>query len=199
MAGVQKKRYDTVPMKRQFSLPFEADVRPHARARSLRIRVHPGGRVSVTVPRRCSYALIAGFLERNRAWIERTRETLSRVPPPQSKAEARDAYALHREAARRRAYVLIARLAPAYGVTVRAVSIRDQKSRWGSCSRNGTLSFNYRIALMPEPLAEYIVAHELSHLIEFNHSPRFWAQVAKTVPNHRTLRKALHQAFPTFR
>ncbi len=185
-------------MKRLSPLPFEADVRPHARARSLRIRVHPGGRVSVTVPRRCSYALIAGFLERNRAWIEHTREKLFHVPPPQSKSEARGSYLLHKEAARRRVYMLIARLAPIYGVTVRAVSIRDQKSRWGSCSRSGTLSFNYRIALMPEPLAAYLVAHELSHMIEFNHSARFWAQVAKTVPNHRELRKALHQSFPTF-
>jgi predicted metal-dependent hydrolase len=186
-------------MRRAIELPFEADVRPHARARSLRIRVHPGGRVSVTVPRRCSYALVASFLEQNRGWIERTRETLLRVPAPKTKSDAHAEYLLHKEAARRRAYVLIARLAPVYDLTVRAVSIRDQKSRWGSCSRSGTLSFNYRIALMPESLAEYIVAHELSHLIEFNHSSRFWAQVARTVPNHRILRKTLHAMYPTCR
>jgi predicted metal-dependent hydrolase len=154
--------------------------------------------ISVTVPKRCSYALVANFLERNRVWIERTRETLLHAPAPKTKSEAHDEYLLHKEAARRRVYVLIARLAPVYGLTVRSVSIRDQKSRWGSCSRSGTLSFNYRIALLPEPLAEYLVAHELSHLIEFNHSSRFWAQVARTVPNHRILRKALHQTFPAF-
>jgi hypothetical protein len=186
-------------MRRAIDLPFHAEVRAHARARSLRIRVHPGGRVSVTVPKRCSYALVAGFLEQHRAWIERTQASLVHVPAPKSKKEARADYERYKEAARRRAYTLIARLAPAYAVTVRSVSIRDQKSRWGSCSRNGTLSFNYRIALMPEALAEYVVAHELAHLIEFNHSPRFWAQVAKTVPQYRTARKALRVMHPTFR
>lgn len=186
-------------MRRMIDLPFQAEVRAHPRARSLRLRVLPGGLVSVMVPKRCSYALVAGFLEQHREWIERTRSALVHVPAQKSKKETREEYARYKEAARRRVYMLIARLAPAYAVTVRAVSIRDQKSRWGSCSRNGSLSFNYRIALMPEPLAEYIVAHELSHLIEFNHSPRFWAQVAKTVPQHREARKALRLLHPTFR
>ncbi len=179
-------------------LPFDAELRPHARARNLRVRVHPGGRVTVTAPKRHSYAGVIRFLERYRGWIERARAELANRPAPKPKAEARRQYALHKEAARRRAYALIAKFGPAYDVTVRSVSIRDQKSRWGSCSRNGTLSFNYRIALLPEPLAAYIVVHELCHLIEFNHSPRFWAQVARVVPQHRALRKALQTSYPAY-
>lgn len=182
-------------MPRPFDLPFEAEVRPHPRARNLRVRVHPGGRVSVTVPKRCSYATVVRFLDQCSGWIERTREELLQRPAPMPKTEARKRYLLHKEAARRRAYALIAGLAPRYGVRVRSVSIRDQKSRWGSCSRAGSLSFNYRIALLPEPLAAYVVAHELCHLIEFNHSARFWAQVARTVPDHRALRAVLRASF----
>ena len=106
----------------------------------------------------------------------------------------RYAYLLHREAARRLAYVHIARFAPHYGVQVRSISIRDQKTRWGSCSRNGTLCFNYRIALLPPRCAEYVIVHELCHLLEFNHSRRFWGLVAKTVPEHRVIRRHLHHA-----
>ena len=178
-------------------LPFNAELRAHPRARHLRVRVHPGGRVSVTVPRRVSYEMVARFLQRHHSWIERTRLVLSSQPRPKPPAEARRDYLRHKEAARRRAYALIAKVAPLYGVRVRRVSIRDQKSRWGSCSRNGTLSFNYRLALLPERLAEYIVVHELCHLIEFNHSPRFWAHVARAAPEHRVLRATLRSSYST--
>ncbi len=179
-------------------LPFDAELRPRLTARRLTVRVHPGGRVTVTVPKRCSRAEVLRFLEAQRAWIERTRAALADRPAPKPRGEARRLYRLHKEAARRRAYALIAKFAPFYGVSVRAVSIRDQKSRWGSCSRSGNLAFNYRLALLPERLAEYIVVHELCHLLEFNHSERFWAQVARTVPEHRALRKALHRSYPTY-
>ncbi|HTK59696.1 MAG TPA: M48 family metallopeptidase, partial [Candidatus Baltobacteraceae bacterium] len=56
--------------------------------------------------------------------------------------------------------------------------------------------FNYRLTLLPPRLAEYVVVHELCHLLEFNHSPRFWALVALTVPEHRALRKILHHEHP---
>ena len=173
-------------------MPFEAEVRVHPRAVRLGLRVHPGGLVVVTVPPRASQASVFHFMRRYRDWVERARERMSRFQPRPSRAEARRAYALHKEAARRQAYAKIALFAPAYGVSVSAVSIRDQKTRWGSCSRNGRLSFNYRIALLPERLAEYIVVHELCHLLAFDHSKRFWALVARTVPEHKSLRKTLH-------
>lgn len=128
-----------------------------------------------------------------RDWVERARERLSRFRPRPSRLEARRAYALHKAAARRLAYVKIANFAPLYGVSVSAVSIRDQKTRWGSCSRNGRLSFNYRIALLPERLAEYVIVHELCHMLAFDHSRRFWALVARAIPEHKSLRKLLHE------
>jgi len=173
-------------------MPFEAEVRVHPRAVRLGLRVHPGGRVVVTVPRGSSRSSVLRFMHRYQGWVERTRARLAEFQPRPSRAEARRAYALHKEAARRLAYAKIALFAPLYGVTVSAVSIRDQKTRWGSCSRNGRLSFNYRIALLPERLAEYIIVHELCHLLAFDHSARFWTLVSRTVPEHKSLRKTLH-------
>lgn len=171
--------------------PFEAEIRVHPRARRLGLRVHPGGRVVVTAPPGASRISVERFMRRHQAWVEQTREKMSRFRPSPSRTEARRTYAFHKEAARRLAYAKIALFAPSYGVSVSAVSIRDQKTRWGSCSRDGRLSFNYRIALLPERLAEYVVVHELCHLLAFDHSARFWSLVARAIPEHAAARKAL--------
>ncbi len=178
------------------AMPFEAELRTHPRARRLSIRVHPGGRTLVTVPRGASWASVLRFMRVQADWVARTSEIMRRIAPRPTRAQARGDYLRHKEAARRLAYAAIARYAPAYSVKVRAVSVRDQKSRWGSCSRDGRLSFNYRIALLPPRLADYIVVHELCHLLAFDHSPRFWALVARTIPEHRALRKMLRQEHP---
>ena len=72
--------------------------------------------------------------------------------------------------------------APALGVSCRRVEIRDQRTRWGSCSPRGTLSFNWRLVLAPFEVLDYVVVHELCHLREPNHSPRFWRLVATRRP-----------------
>jgi hypothetical protein len=167
------------------------ELRISPRARRVGVRVQAGGRVIVTVPKGCSYASVERFLRRHREWIARHARTMASVPPPMPKAESRHLYLRHREQARRLAYVLVARHASRYGVSVRTISIRDQRSRWGSCSTSGVLSFNYRIALLPERAAEYVVVHELCHLLEFNHSPRFWELVARAIPEHALIRKRL--------
>jgi predicted metal-dependent hydrolase len=74
------------------------------------------------------------------------------------------------------------RLAAQIGREVRRVSVRDTKSRWGSCSGEGNLSFSWRLIFVPEPVLDYVVAHEVAHLIEMNHGPRFWRLVESLVP-----------------
>ena len=76
-----------------------------------------------------------------------------------------------------------------YHFKISRVSIKNQKTRWGSCSKKGNLNFNYRIALLPASLADYVIVHELCHLGEFNHSKNFWNLVEKTIPNHAVIRK----------
>lgn len=71
------------------------------------------------------------------------------------------------------------------------VAIRNQKTRWGSCSKKGNLNFNYKIVLLTPKQADYIIVHELCHLKEFNHSQRFWDLVAKAVPDYKEVRHSL--------
>jgi predicted metal-dependent hydrolase len=78
-----------------------------------------------------------------------------------------------------------------YNCTYNKVAIRNQSTRWGSCSMKRNLNFNYRIALLPQELMDYVIVHELCHLIEFNHSPAFWACMARALPDHHERKSAL--------
>lgn len=80
-----------------------------------------------------------------------------------------------------------------YRFTFGCVSIKEQKSRWGSCSRQGNLNFNWRLLIAPLPVLDYVVIHELAHLKELNHSPRFWALVGQTCPDYAAWRRWLRQ------
>jgi hypothetical protein len=79
----------------------------------------------------------------------------------------------------------VSTLALQHGFTIRAVSVRNQKSRWGSCSRRGTVSLNWRLIQTPDSVRDYIILHELAHLREMNHSRHFWRAVAGVCPGYR--------------
>jgi len=80
-----------------------------------------------------------------------------------------------------------------YNFKYNRVVIRNQKTRWGSCSKKGNLNFNYKIALLPPKTADYIIIHELCHIGEFNHSKNFWDLVAKTMPDYKEVRGSLRK------
>ncbi len=101
------------------------------------------------------------------------------------------AYLKYKETARKLVEEKIEKWNVVYNFKYNRIAIRNQRTRWGSCSKKGNLNFNYKIALLPEKLAEYIIIHELCHLGEFNHSKRFWALVARVVPDYKECRKAL--------
>jgi len=94
-----------------------------------------------------------------------------------------------------RALVLerIAHFNQVYQHPIRRISIRNQRSRWGSCSQKGNLNFNYRVLKLPISLVDYIIVHELCHLREFNHSKRFWNLVGETLPDFEARRHALRK------
>jgi predicted metal-dependent hydrolase len=102
-------------------------------------------------------------------------------------------FQLHKEEARVLVHRLIAEVNAHYGYTIRKVFIKNSRSRWGSCSGHGNLNFNYRIVFLPQRLQYYLIVHELCHLAELNHSPAFWALVARAVPGYKEARKALQK------
>jgi hypothetical protein len=82
------------------------------------------------------------------------------------------------------------------GITYGRISVRDQKTRWGSCSSKGNLNFNYRLYYMPQHLMDYVIIHELSHRRQMNHSNLFWAEVQKYCPNYKKCVNELKTVFP---
>ena len=80
-----------------------------------------------------------------------------------------------------------------YRLSWKRIAIRNQKTRWGSCSKRGNLNFNYKIALLPPHLSDYIIVHELCHLAQMNHSKKFWELVAQTVPDWRDRRREIRE------
>jgi predicted metal-dependent hydrolase len=82
-------------------------------------------------------------------------------------------------------------LAALHQIEVRRVSVRNQRSRWGSCSRRGTISLNWRLVQAPVFVRDYIILHELAHVKEMNHSPRFWREVERLCPGFREAEKWL--------
>ncbi len=87
----------------------------------------------------------------------------------------------------------VGELARANGLTVRRVTVRNQRSRWGSCSRRGTVSLNWRLVQAPESVRDYIILHELAHLREMNHSQRFWREVERMCPGYEEAERWLNR------
>lgn len=175
------------------TMTYDYTLRQSVRARRLRLSVSAGGVLAVSAPACVSRRVIERFLTTHAEWIEEQVRRFTRlVPHPFSQGGKRE-YALYKDAARS---LIIARLAyfnQFYGFTYQCISIRNQKTRWGSCSRRGNLSFNYRIALLPPALADYVILHELCHISAFDHSARFWSLVARTMPDFRERRRALRE------
>ncbi|MDB5264503.1 MAG: putative metal-dependent hydrolase [Parcubacteria group bacterium] len=140
---------------------------------------------------------VEAFVAKHADWIERAQERIEkrkpRLPKEQLPRIRRNSKA-YKEAQEQARTLVTARLIhfnKVYNFTYGTISIRNQKTRWGSCSAKGNLSFNYRIAFLPPELADYIIVHELCHTKEHNHSPRFWVEVARTIPNYLALRNQL--------
>lgn len=179
----------------------EYELKESARAKYVRIQVDANGEVRVTKPKRASLRSVEQFVKARRQWIEDAKRKASKrrgglplIPLPRPRKGSR-AYEEARAAARALAHARLEFFNTQFTTIYGSVSIRNQKTRWGSCSHNNNLSFNYRIAFLPPELADYIIVHELCHTIEHNHSPRFWAQVARALPNHEALRKEIRTRY----
>jgi predicted metal-dependent hydrolase len=156
-------------------------------ARRYVMRVRPDGALRVTIPRGGSQAEARRFAERHRDWAERQRSKIlsAKRPPAVDKALREQA---HRELPPR-----LLELAALNGLTVNRVTIRDQRSRWGSCSPRGHIALNYRLMLMPAEVRDYILVHELMHLRQADHSRRFWRHVEAACPRFREAERWLRK------
>lgn len=185
---------------------MEYTIKKNRRSKNLKIIVHADGHVVVTAPMRAPLYLIRKFVETRSTWIEERVENFRKkieekereneklgIPKKMTKAEQVKDYKKHKESAREFVERRIVELNKFYNFEYGKIAIRNQSTRWGSCSRKKNLNFNYKIVKLPRNLADYIIVHELCHLAYFNHSKNFWEMVARVIPQHSDIRKELHK------
>ena len=161
----------------------ELHIRRSKRVKGHRVVVRYGFAPELVVRPRATEADIDAALAMHLPWLERQ---LAGAEPPQLSLERLQlTEAQGRREARARIELIAQSEAAALGVRYRRLTIRDQVSRWGSCSSNGSLSFNWRLVLAPHDVLDYVVVHEVCHLVELNHGARFWRLVERRRPDYR--------------
>ena len=159
--------------------------------KTMAIEIKPDGRVCVRIPNRVSDRQARSFVESKADWLKKNLEKI------EERREANEAVEKFTETelkiikkkAKREIPILVDYYAPLIGVTYNRISIRAQRTLWGSCTADGNLNFNCLLVLLPERVMRYVVVHELCHRKEMNHSKRFWSEVSKILPDYKELRK----------
>ncbi|MFA6513975.1 MAG: M48 family metallopeptidase [Patescibacteria group bacterium] len=163
-------------------------------SRRLRLLIYGNGEISVTKPVFVNEKTVEDFLISKADWILNKLATQKKTLIASGVKDSLESYLKNKKQAAALVKERLEYFNQFYGFRYGAISIRRQRTRWGSCSKKGNLSFNYRLVFLAPEEADYIIVHELCHLGEFNHSPKFWALVAKTVPNYLALRRKLKMA-----
>ena len=163
--------------------------------KTLAIEITSLGEVRVRAPYRISESEILRFVEAKSSWIEKHLEKIEEdksvleFTSKISEEELRKLTKLAKEIISEK----VAYYARIMNVSYGRISIRRQKTRWGSCSREGNLNFNVLLMMAPPEVLDYVVVHELCHRLEMNHSPRFWNQVEKVLPGYKKERRWLKE------
>lgn len=182
-------------MKKQIKIQnkiIDYTLRQSKAARRLRLVVYGDGSLVVSAPRRLPYYQIENFILEKSRWILQKLAGFATLPPSIFSRNVVAEYHKYKEVARCLVEARLAYFNKFYGFNINRISIKKQKTRWGSCSIKGNLNFNYKIALLPPDLVDYIIVHELCHLRQFNHSHKFWQLVAMMIPNYSDCRRRLN-------
>ncbi|MCI9178657.1 MAG: M48 family metallopeptidase [Lachnospiraceae bacterium] len=165
--------------------------------KTLGLEVDREGLVRVRAPLRAPEQAIRRMVEEKKAWIvqnilkmeARQKEAMEKGVPDYVKYPALENR--YRRQAREKLQQRTAYFARLMGVSYGKITVRAAKTRWGSCSGRGNLNFHWKLVLMPPEVLDYVVVHELAHRKEMNHSPAFWAEVKKILPDYQERRRWL--------
>lgn len=187
-----KKRIELYKKKVEYTLKVSK------RARRMRLAIYCDGNFIVTVPRNVNENIIEQFIIRKSQWIVDKLEYFKNISGQVFARSTKKDYLKHKNDALNLAQKRIEYFNKTSSFKFNKINIKNQKTRWGSCSRKGNLNLNYKIALLPERLADYIIVHELCHLKEFNHSQKFWNLVAKMAPDYLQIKTELKKSGISF-
>jgi len=160
-------------------------------ARSVRLAIYANGAFTVTAPKWYPAYVINKFLAEKAEWIYNKLKHIDFAELDFRQESEKIIYRTQKETARKIIQSRLEFFNQYYNFGYKRISVKNQKSCWGSASRKGNLNFNYKVANLPQDLRDYIIVHELCHLGELNHSKRFWELVGKVMPDYKILRKSL--------
>lgn len=168
-----------------------------SRRKTISLQIDEKLQVTLRAPLRMPDSAVREFIEEKTPWIEKQ---MRKMKERQDALEAEPTETLTvdelRELAKEAAALIPGRVsfyAERIGVSYGRITIRNQRSRWGSCSSAGNLNFNCLLMLTPQEILDYVVVHELCHRLEMNHSPRFWAEVERVLPDYKKRRRWLKE------
>lgn len=160
-------------------------------SKNIRLRIYPDGSLCVTAPKYCPRFLVNDFLKEKGDWIYDKLKTRNLLDG-EKKKEEKEKFQKNKIRARKIIEDKIGKLNKEYyNFSYNKIFIRNPKTRWGSCSRDKNLNFSYKLIFLPEDASDYIIIHELCHLQEMNHGPKFWNLVARGCPDYKFMRKSL--------
>lgn len=163
-----------------------------SRRKTIAIQIREDGSVVVRTPYSVSQREAEQFLKERQAWILKNRQIMKEaqrqkmvITEEMRKAGIQKAKKIFPERVEYYAQIM--------GISYGRITIREQKTRWGSCSSKGNLNFNWKLTLMPMEILDYVVVHELAHRREMNHSKAFWRIVEQVLPDYRERRRRLRE------
>ena len=171
---------------------MEAYTLVRSKRKTLSVSLDKNGAVIVRAPLRLPLSRIEEFVEKSQPWIERRRKEMEiRIQKRRVITEKERSEGI--EAAKEYIPQRVSYYASRMGVTYGRITIREQKTRWGSCSSKGNLNFNWKLMLMPQEVLDYVIVHELAHRLEMNHSAGFWKIVERELPDYKERRSLLRK------
>ena len=157
--------------------------------RTIAIQILPEGEVLVRCPRYMSDTAVHSFIESKKCWIERHLQKQKARKTAAALTEEQLQELIQR--AKKELPPRVEQFARQIGVTYGKITVKKQRTLWGSCSRKGNLNFNCLLMLVPGEVRDYIIVHELCHRKQMNHAPEFWGEVAKVMPEYERHRRWL--------
>lgn len=175
-------------MKRQIILHnrvINYSVRKSNRAKRMRLTIYCDGNFIVTIPKTFPANSVDKYVIAKSQWVISKLDFFKELNRSEKIKVGEDGYLKYKNQAFKTISDRVASFNSTYKFKFNKFTIKNQKTRWGSCSKKRNLNFNYKTLFLSPELRDYIVVHELCHLKEFNHSKKFWNLVAKTIPNYK--------------
>lgn len=167
------------------------EIKRSKRAKRMRLAVYCDGTVVLTSPWGIQQSIIEKFVAEKKRWLLKKILFFKSIDAKPIRVFSHKDYLENKDKAFALVNERVEHYNKIYGFSFNKIFIKNQKTRWGSCSRKRNININYKIIFLPKKHQDYIVAHEMCHLKEFNHSRKFWTLVEEVLPNYLEIKRGL--------